>query len=517
MIERLFGAQPQTTMIVSVVGGVVIVVLMFFYTIARRWVKVGPNEVLIVSGGRHKVRNPDGTVEHLGYRIRKGGGTFVWPIIEQVQRLLLEVMTLNVTTPEVYSIQGVPVTVEGVAQVKVGGDDVSIRTAAEQFLSKRQDETLRVALQTIEGHLRAIIGTLTVEEIYRDRQAFAQKVQEVAGSDLANMGLVVVSFTIRDVRDTQGYLDAIGKPRIAMVKRDAIIGEAEAQRDATIKSAQANMAGQVGKFEADSKVAEAQRDYEINVATYQMLSRAKKAEADLAYDLQKFKVEQEVTKERVGVEIAERTRQIELEQQEIARKEKELTATVQKPAEAERFRIQQLAEAEQYRLRATAEGESDRERLEGEGEAAAVRAKGLAAAEVVKATGFSEAEAMTRKAEAWRLYNEAAITQIFLDKLPEIAAAISAPLSKMERMVVVSMGDGHAGGTGAARVTQDVTSIIAQLPAVIEALTGMKMDDLLSKLPKLKGTIEPPASIAPPPALKSSSGKPAAPPPSGGD
>src|SRR5260221_3907022 len=227
---------------------IVVVVFIFLMVWASRYTKVGPNEVLIVSGRKHSVREADATEHTRGFRIVKGGGTFVFPVIEKVDILSLELLTIDVQTPEVYTSKGVPVKVDGVAQIKVKGDDVSIATAAEQFLSKDTAAIMNIATQTMEGHLRAILGTMTVEEIYQNRDAFAQKVQDVAASDMANMGLRSVSFTIRDIRDTPGYLDALGKPRIAQVKRDATIAHAEADRDAMIKSSQAQQAGQEAKF-----------------------------------------------------------------------------------------------------------------------------------------------------------------------------------------------------------------------------------------------------------------------------
>ena len=230
-------ASPSSPAVV-----IVFVVFLLLYMIFSRYTKVGPNQVLIVSG-RKQHSLEDGTT--VGFRIVKGGGTFVMPIFEKVDLLSLELLTIDVQTPEVYTSKGVPVKVDGVAQIKVKGDDISIRTSAEQFLGKAQDEIRNIATQTLEGHLRAILGTMTVEEIYQNRDAFASKVQEVAAGDMANMGLGIVSFTIRDIRDTQGYLDALGKPRIAQVKRDAHIAQAEADRDAMIKSV-AGHAGRTG-------------------------------------------------------------------------------------------------------------------------------------------------------------------------------------------------------------------------------------------------------------------------------
>ena len=472
--------QISTGSTALVALGVAVVALVFLLLLASRYVKVGPNEALIVSGFRGRtIADGDGRPRALGFRWVKGGGTFVFPVVERAETLSLELMTLDVKTPEVYSITGVPLVVDGVAQVKVRGDDTSIVTAAEQFLGKTPAQIAEVAHQTIEGHLRAIIGTLTVEEIYKNREMFSQKVQEIAATDLANMGLQVVSFVVKDIKDNQGYLDALGRPRIAQVKRDAVIAQAEADRDAMIKSAQANQAGMEAKFAADTKVADANRGYEMMKAEYQVGINEKKAAADLAYDLQKYKTGQLVKAEEIQVQTIEKEKQIEVQTKEILRREKELDATVKKPAEAERYRIQTLAEAEQFKLKAEADGRAEATKSVGFGDAEATRAKGLAAAEVVQATGSAEALAMAKKAESWKAYTEAAITQILLEKLPEIARAIAEPLSKTEKIVIVSTGGETAG---ASKLTADVAKVIAQLPPTIEALSGVNLTDLIQKV-----------------------------------
>src|SRR5436309_601545 len=338
-LAPLFSQLTNVVHIAFPIVGIVIVIFVFLAIWAGRYTKVGPNQVLVVSGRKHTYADPDGTVLSRGFRIVKGGGTFVIPVVEKVDLLSLELLTIDVQTPEVYTSKGVPVRVDGVAQIKVKGDDVSIATAAEQFLSKGTDEIKNIATQTLEGHLRAILGTMTVEEIYQNRDAFASKVQEVAAGDMANMGLGIVSFTIRDIRDTQGYLDALGKPRIAQVKRDAQIAQAEADRDAAIRTAQASQAGQEAKFAADSKIAEAQRDYQMNVQDYNASVNQKKAQSELAYDLQKFKTNQLVKAEEVQVQIIEKQKQIDMQQQQILGKQRELEARVQKPADAERYKV----------------------------------------------------------------------------------------------------------------------------------------------------------------------------------
>ncbi|MCL5103350.1 MAG: SPFH domain-containing protein [Armatimonadetes bacterium] len=462
--------------------GIILLFLILMWA-ASRWRKVGPNQVLVVYGKKHSFRDAiSGERAVRGFRIVKGGGTIVWPVIETWSTLSLELMTLDITTPAVYTVQGVPLMVEGVAQIKVKGDDTSIATAAEQFLDKSQQQIADIALQTLEGHLRAIIGTMNVEDIVTNRDAFAQRVQEVSAGDMANMGLTVVSFVIKDIRDTQGYLDAWGRPRIALVKRDAAIAEAEAQRDSTIKSAQANQLAQTAKFEADTKIAESDRDYKSRLAEYNMAVKQREAEADLSYDLQKYKTQQLVRQEEVQVQVIEKQKQIEVQEQEILRREKELAATVEKPAMAERQRIQQLAEAEQYRLQATATGQAEATRSVGIAEADAAKAKGLAEADVTQAKGMAEALAMAKKAEAWQQYTEAAIFQIVAENLPALARAVAEPLSKTEKIIVIGGGDGNSAG--ASKVTQDVANVIAQLPPMIEALTGMNITEVIKKIPE---------------------------------
>src|SRR5712671_6447922 len=481
--------------VVMAVVGIVVVVFVFLAIWAGRYTKVGPNQVLVVSGRTHHIIDADGTAQTRGFRVVKGGGTFVIPVIEKVDVLSLELLTIDVQTPEVYTSKGVPVRVDGVAQIKVKGDDVSIATAAEQFLSKNTAAIMNIAMQTMEGHLRAILGTMTVEDIYQNRDAFAQKVQEVAAGDMANMGLGIVSFTIRDIRDGQGYLEALGRPRIAQVKRDAQIAQAEADRDAMIRSAQATQAGQEAKFAADSKIAEAQRDYQSNVAQYQAAVNQKKAEADLAYDLQKYKTGQLVKAEEVQVNIVEKQKQIELQQQEIMRKQRELEANVQKPADAERYRVETLANARKFQLETEAAGaasaskakgfaNADVAKATGLAEAEANKARGLAEAAIIEAQGKATAEAMKQKAESFKQYNEAAVIEMIIRILPDVAGRISEPLSKMEKMVIINSGNGTGGG--ASKLTGDVTQIISQLPPVLESLTGVKFEKLLEQIPALK-------------------------------
>jgi flotillin len=492
---------------------IAILVIVFVFTLfmlvsvySSRVKKVGPNQVLIISGRGERQREA-GQIQSR-FRIVTGGRSFVWPVLERVDDLSLEIMTIEITTPDVPTVQGVPVTVDGVAQVKIGSDEGAIRTAAIQFLSKSISEITHVAHETLAGHLRAILGTLTVEELYRDREAFAQKVQEVSGDDMDSMGLEIVSFTIKDISDAEGYLEALGRPRIAQVKRDATIGEAEATRDARIKSAQARQEGEAAHYQAETKIAESKKDFEVQQASYQAEVNRKQAQTELAGTLQQNIEFQKIKAEEVQIEVIEKQKQIEVQQQEVERKERELEATVRKPAEAERYKTQTLAEARKYQLQTEAtgqaeatrqqgQGDADRDKARGLADAAVIKAKGLseaesnkaqglAQAEVIRQQGLAEAEATHKKAEAWREYTQAAVIQQIIDALPKVAAAISAPLAQTDKIVVINSGGD--GGAGASKITQDVTNIVSQVPATVEALTGVDLIAALQSLPGLQGT-----------------------------
>src|SRR5881409_1314820 len=463
--------------------GLALAFILAIYAVARRYKKVGPNQVMIISGRKYKIKTPDGRIEEVGFRIRRGGGAFILPLLEKVDLLGLEIMTLDVTTPEVYTKPGVPIIVDGVAQVKVGGDEESIRTSSEQFLGKTPDQIKDIALQTVEGHLRAIIGTMTTEDIYKNRDQFASSVQEVAVADLANMGLQIVSFTLKDIHDSHGYLEALGKPRTAEVKRDATIAQAEADRDAAIRSAQARQAGEIAKFEAETRIAEAQRDFQSRKAEYDAAVNLKRAEADLAYDIQKNRTSQALKKEEVQVSIVEKEQQIIVQEREIQRREKELEATVKRQADAERYRVETEAAATRFKYEAEARGQAEAQKAKGLAQAEVVKATGTAEADVIALKGRAEADAMAKKAASWKEYNEAAVIQLIMQALPEIARAIAEPLSKTDKITIVNTGD---GGAGASKITADVTTIMAQLPPIIENLAGVDLRKLVELVPQLR-------------------------------
>uniref|UniRef100_A0A8C1IXM9 Flotillin n=1 Tax=Cyprinus carpio TaxID=7962 RepID=A0A8C1IXM9_CYPCA len=392
-----------------------------------------------------------------------GGWAWAWWLITDIQKLSLEIMTILCRCENIETSEGVPLDVTGVAQVKVMNDKELLGYACEQFLGKTVVEIRSVILQTLEGHLRSILGTLTVEQIYQDRDQFAKLVREVAAPDVGRMGIEILSFTIKDVYDKVDYLSSLGKSQTAAVQRDADIGVAEAERDAGIREADCKKEMMDVKFQADTRMADSKRELEMQKAAFNQEVNTKKAEAQLAYELQAAKEQQKIRLEEIEIEVVQRKKQITIEEKEILRTDKELIATVRRPAEAEAYKMQQLAEAQKIKKVLTAQAEAEKIKRIGEAEAGSI-----------EAVGKAEAEKMRLKAEAYQQYGEAAKTALVLEALPKIAAQVAAPLSRTNEIVILS-GDGG-------RVTGEVNRLLAELPVSVNALTGVD----LSKIPLLQ-------------------------------
>merc|ERR1740116_59895 len=372
-------------------------------------------------------------------------------------------MTLNPICENVETAQGVPLTVTGVAQVKIMKNPELLEIAAEQFLGKKEDEITETILQTLEGHLRAILGTLTVEEVYKDRDMFASLVREVAAPDVGRMGIEVLSFTIKDVYDNVTYLQSLGKAQTAAVKRDAEIGVAQANRDAGIREAECEKAAMDVKYSTDTKIEDNSRAFKLQKANFDSEVNTAKAEAQLAYELQAAKIQQGIKQEELQIQVVERRKQIEIEEQEIKRKEKELMATVRLPAEAEGFKVQTVAEGMRTKTVESAKAEGEKIRLIGGAEAKAV-----------EAVGRAEAERMRMKASAYKQYGDAAILSLVLEALPQIAAEVSAPLAKTDQIVLIGGGN---------NTTHELNKLMGTLPPAIQALTGVDLTGALGKIP----------------------------------
>jgi flotillin len=465
---------------VFVIAGLMVLTILLLLTVmARLYRKAGPHQALVVYGFR-------------GTRIVKGGGTVIFPLVESYRELSLELMSFDVAPQQdLYTKQGVAVNVEAVAQIKVKSDPESIRTAAEQLLTKTDQAREGLIRLVMEGHLRGIIGQLSVEQIVKEPEMVGDRMRGTCAEDMNKMGLEVVSFTIKEVRDKNEYIAAMGRPDVARIKRDADVAAAEAERDTAIRRAVAMREAAVAKAQADqervlaetlslAKQAEAERDLEIKRAEYQEATKRKQAQADKAYDIQANIMQQQVVAEQVKVVQVEKEQQIKVQEAEILRHEKELIATTLKQAEVERRRIETLAEAEKQRLIAEAQGQAARKRLEGEAEADVITKKGSAEAEIILKKGEAEAKAMGVKADAYQGWNQAAVVDKLLTGMPEVVRALASPLANVDKITVVSTGNG--AGAGMCKITGDMAQMAAQIPALFETLSGMQMSELLGKV-----------------------------------
>jgi flotillin len=485
----LAGNLPAVTVAVSILLGLIgLFAAMALF--ARNYIKVPPSTVAIFYGRKHTFADDAGKRSTVGYRVVRGGAALRMPVLEQVAYLSLNIISIPLKIQKAYTKEGVAVTVEAVANVKIGGDDVSLRGAAERFLGMSQDAIKGVIFLTLEGHLRAILGTLTVEEINADRQAFAQKMTDEAALDLKKMGVNIDILTMQQISDEMGYLDALGKKRTAEVKRDAVIGEAQAQRDATIKSAMADQEGKTKRYEADVVIAQALRDKESRQAEFDAAVKAKQAEAEQSGPLATATARQKVTEQETKIDQVRKQQEVLVQAQEAARREQELQATVVKPAEAERQAAILKAEGERQAtvIRAEAtqkelefEGAGEASKIEriGRAEAAKVLAVGEAEAAVIKQKLLAEAEGLQKKAEAWKNFNEAAVLNMIVDKMPELAQAFATQLAGIDKISIIDMGSGPGSSSAVTKVMSTVGGGMTAMLAMLKDQFGVDVAALM--------------------------------------
>jgi flotillin len=453
--------------IVIVVALMALALMFLIGVFARLFRKAGPHQALIVYGFR-------------GTRVIKGRGTVIFPMMENCRELSLELMSFDVAPQQdLYTMQGVAVTVEAVAQIKVKSDPESIQTAAEQFLTKTDQNREALIRLVMEGHLRGIIGQLTVEQIVKEPEMVGDRMRSTCAADMNKMGLEVISFTIKEVRDQNEYIANMGRPDIARVKRDAEIATAEAERDTAIRRANALREAAIAKAGADqervlaetislTRQAEAQRDLEIKKAEYQETIKRQQATADKAYEIQTSVMQQQLIAEQVKIHQIEKEHEILVQDAEIQRRERELIATVLKPAEIERRRVEAIASGERQRLISEAEGR-----------ASATRTQGEAEADITFLKGEAEAKAMNVKAVAYQEWNQAAVVDKLISSLPEIVQSLAAPLANVDKITIISTG-GETSGMN--KITGDMAAMAGQIPALFESLSGMKMSELFAKV-----------------------------------
>ncbi len=453
--------MPQIpVMAISSVGVIVLLIIL----IALIWKKAPQDKAIVVTG--------------LKKRVITGAGGVVIPFFEQAHRISLENIKVEVRTNGSLDSNGVPINTDGVVIVKVKSQKDSILYAMEQFNTGREKETISVIQSTVqdvlEGKLREVVSKMSVEEIYSDRQRFAEHVEEIAKADLERMGLDIKTFTIRDIDDKNGYLQALGVKQIAEVKKNASIAQAEADREKMEKTAEAIRRGKEAQLAAETEIARAEKEKELKVQAYKEEQKKAEAKADFAYEIEKNVVQKQVIQAQKEAELFEEQKQTQIVEQQVLKKERELEVSIKKVAEADKYKTEQKAEAERFEQIKKAEAEAESIRIKSMAEAESIRLKGQATADAMKA----EANAMKEKAEAYKQYGEAAIIEMLAQKLPEIAKSVAEPLSKTEKIIVIDNG----GDGGASRVSKSVTNIIAQVPEVVDALTGINLMDLVKKV-----------------------------------
>ena len=470
----------QTHTIIAAAAAALLFLIVFFCN----YVKVPPNVALIVSGRRHKYRvkdeNGNTTVKRFGYRIVRGGATFVIPFFERVDKLNLGIMQVDIkTTQPVPSQEYIGMMVDGVANIKIGSDDVSVATAAEQFLGWQQSEISAVAMQVLEGNMREIIGRMTIADLVQNRDKFAQETQRAAMADMKNMGLEIVNITIQNFADTDGVLDTLAVKNIAEKKRDADIARAEAERDTLIRQSQADQEGNKARTEANALIAEQDKELELRRSEYRAQQDRAKAEADLAYQVQQENSRKALETERAAAELIRLQKETELQAQQVQIQREKLSIDIREKAEAERDAQIAAAEAERRVIEAHAEAELFRSQKEAEAKLISAQKEAEAQfilaqkeAEAIRLKGEAEAEAMTKKAEAMQLYGQAAMMQMIVDKLPEMARAVSEPLSKTDKIILFGEG-------GASSMARDTAGTMLQTFEAVKDAVGLDIPQML--------------------------------------
>ena len=430
---------------------IVALVVLFLIAFIRNYIKVPPNVALIVSGRRRKYKVKDETgkdiIKEFGYRIVRGGATFVIPFFERVDRLNLGIMQVDIkTTQPVPSQEYIGMMVDGVANIKIGSDAVSVATAAEQFLGWTQSDVAAVAMQVLEGNMREIIGRMTIADLVQSRDKFAQETQRAATADMKNMGLEIVNLTIQNFSDNDGVLETLAIKNISEKKRDADIARAEAERDTLIRQSTAQQEGYRARAEADAQMAEQEKLLELKRASYRVEQDKAKAVADLAYNVQQEVARKELETEKAAAEMVRLEKETQLKAQQVQIERERLSVEIRELAEANYFKAQKEAEAALVVARNEAEG--------------------------IRLKGEAEADAILKKAEAMKQYGQAAILEMVVNRLPEIAQAVSEPLSKTEKIIL--FGDG-----GATHMARDVSGAMLQTFESVKEAVGVDIPKML--------------------------------------
>lgn len=450
-------------------GGIILLFLLIgggigYFILKKHYRTASSNQALIITGP--KLGNPDSDPRIFedengrSLKIIRGGGVRL-RLFQTCTPVDLNSFQIKLTTPKVYTAQGVPVIADAITSVKIADSLIGIANYAEQFLGKKRHEIEEEVSKVLGTNLRAILSKLSVEEINNDRESFNQQVQEIAQKELDNMGFKITSFGLDDLRDADeenGYLDNLGRPRIAEIRKKAEMAESDAEKETRIYKAKNDQEAQDEENKRLTVIAESKKEKDVKEAQIKEETERARAKAEQSYELEKARLSQQVKEEEMKIQFIERQRQVELELEEQKRRKA-------------------LADSNAYDIKAKAEAEADKARIDGETKALIEKQKGLAEATVIRERGRAEAEAKELMAQAMEKYGEAAILEMFMDMLPKYAREVAQPLSKIEGMKVIDMGGTES--SGATKITSNVTKTMLGLQESLKESTGMDLKAML--------------------------------------
>ncbi|WP_085524332.1 flotillin family protein [Tuberibacillus sp. Marseille-P3662] len=446
--------------IALIVGGI------GFLIFKLRYKTASSNQALIITGPKLGQPEEDNRIfvddNGRSMKIIRGGGIRL-KMFQTSTPIDLTSFQLEIESPKAYTSEGVPIRAQSVAEISIGSKLEIVANYAEKFLGKSQNEKERELKEVLEGHLRAIISALTVDEIYKDFNSVNQKVKGIAEQDLQNLGFEITSFALKEIKDDDeesGYLEAIGRPRIAEAQKDADIAEANAARETRMHKAKTSQEAEEDEIRRQTEIAKSKNEKDVKEAEYKAEVEAARAKSESAYNLEQARLNQEVKEEEMKVKYIESQRQVSLEEEEQKRRKAQ-------------------ADADAYDIKARSEAEAEKDRIDGETKAAIEKEKGLAEAEVVRERGRADAEAKELMAEAMEKYGEAAILEMFIEMLPKYAREIAQPLSQIEEMKVIDMGDSSSSSSGSSKITNNVTKTMLGLQESLKESTGMDIKSML--------------------------------------
>ena len=452
-----------------IIVGVVVVTLILI--VMTGYVKSPSDTAYIISGLK---KEPKYVIGRSSIRI---------PFLQRMDKLMLKMISVDVKTDEsVPTNDYINVNIDSAVKVKVSSDPAKMKIAASNFLNKNEDYIRSSVVDVLQGNVREIIGQMKLEEIVQDRKKFADKVQENAAPDMAKMGLDIVSFNVQNVTDNGNVIENLGIDRVVSISKSAQISRAESERDIAVAKAAAEKQANDARVEAETAIAEQNNALEIKKQELKKQSDIKKAEADAAYEIQEQEQRKTIEIATADANIAKQEKEAEIKEKEIAVKEKSLDAEVKKQADAEKYARIQKADADKYEAEQRAEAEKITKLKEAEAikarsiaEAEGTKAKGIAEAEAIKAKGLAEAEAMEKKADAMAKYGKAAMTDMIIKVLPQMAEAIAKPLESIDKVSII----GGAGDSGMSTISDNVPQVLAKTIESVKETTGFDLTEVM--------------------------------------